>query len=160
DRAPHRLPGTRLPRSNSATSAGNRCGLSPCAGEDTSLWRRTAARMGRGSRARFPARRPAGALPVTRSLEADLLGADLKEGDMSRHFIDWIDCLRCSADKLWKVTRGHGLLATAVVAAAATLWPTSDSHAQVSPLKQITFLTNYVYNGRHAPFFVGLEKGF
>ncbi|MBV8835130.1 MAG: ABC transporter substrate-binding protein [Alphaproteobacteria bacterium] len=27
-------------------------------------------------------------------------------------------------------------------------------------LKKITFLTNYVYNGRHAPFFVGLEKGF
>jgi len=26
--------------------------------------------------------------------------------------------------------------------------------------KKITFLTNYVYNGRHAPFFVGLEKGF
>ncbi|MDR2725055.1 MAG: ABC transporter substrate-binding protein [Candidatus Adiutrix sp.] len=32
------------------------------------------------------------------------------------------------------------------------------SNAQV--LKKITFLTNYVYNGRHAPFFVGLEKGF
>jgi NitT/TauT family transport system substrate-binding protein len=26
--------------------------------------------------------------------------------------------------------------------------------------KKITFLTNYVYNGRHAPFFVGFEKGF
>jgi NitT/TauT family transport system substrate-binding protein len=31
--------------------------------------------------------------------------------------------------------------------------------AQSAP-KKITFLTNYVYNGRHAPFFVGLEKGF
>jgi NitT/TauT family transport system substrate-binding protein len=27
-------------------------------------------------------------------------------------------------------------------------------------LKKITFLTNYVFLGRHAPFFVGLEKGF
>ena len=27
-------------------------------------------------------------------------------------------------------------------------------------MKKITFLTNYVFNGRHAPFFVGLEKGF
>lgn len=34
-----------------------------------------------------------------------------------------------------------------------------DAHAQSTP-KKITFLTNYVYNGRHAPFFVGLEKGF
>ncbi|HSF15759.1 MAG TPA: ABC transporter substrate-binding protein [Vicinamibacteria bacterium] len=28
------------------------------------------------------------------------------------------------------------------------------------PLKEIVFLTNYVFLGRHAPFFVGLEKGF
>jgi NitT/TauT family transport system substrate-binding protein len=34
----------------------------------------------------------------------------------------------------------------------------SESHSQ-SP-KKITFLTNYVFLGRHAPFFVGLEKGF
>jgi len=27
-------------------------------------------------------------------------------------------------------------------------------------LKKITFLTNYVFHGRHAPFFVGLDKGF
>jgi NitT/TauT family transport system substrate-binding protein len=26
--------------------------------------------------------------------------------------------------------------------------------------KKIVFLTNYVFLGRHAPFFVGLEKGF
>ncbi|MGH9323204.1 MAG: ABC transporter substrate-binding protein, partial [Vicinamibacteria bacterium] len=26
--------------------------------------------------------------------------------------------------------------------------------------KKITFLTNYVFLGRHAPFFVGLDKGF
>jgi NitT/TauT family transport system substrate-binding protein len=32
--------------------------------------------------------------------------------------------------------------------------------AQPTAAKKITFLTNYVYNGRHAPFFVGLEKGF
>lgn len=28
------------------------------------------------------------------------------------------------------------------------------------PLKQVDFLTNYVFLGRHAPFFVGVEKGF
>ncbi|MFQ5790327.1 MAG: ABC transporter substrate-binding protein [Acidobacteriota bacterium] len=28
------------------------------------------------------------------------------------------------------------------------------------PLKKIVFLTNYVFLGRHAPFFVGLDKGF
>lgn len=28
------------------------------------------------------------------------------------------------------------------------------------PLKSIDFLTNYVFLGRHAPFFVGLEKGY
>jgi len=28
------------------------------------------------------------------------------------------------------------------------------------PLKKITFLTNYVFHGRHSPFFVGLEKGY
>ena len=26
--------------------------------------------------------------------------------------------------------------------------------------RKVTFLTNYVFNGRHAPFFVGLDKGF
>jgi NitT/TauT family transport system substrate-binding protein len=36
-----------------------------------------------------------------------------------------------------------------------------EAHAQGSPaVKKITFLTNYVFNGRHAPFFVGVEKGF
>lgn len=28
------------------------------------------------------------------------------------------------------------------------------------PLKQVDFLTNYVFLGRHAPFFVGVEKGY
>jgi NitT/TauT family transport system substrate-binding protein len=28
------------------------------------------------------------------------------------------------------------------------------------PLKKITFLTNYVFHGRHSPYFVGLEKGY
>jgi NitT/TauT family transport system substrate-binding protein len=28
------------------------------------------------------------------------------------------------------------------------------------PLKKVTFLTNYVFHGRHSPYFVGLEKGF
>ncbi len=36
----------------------------------------------------------------------------------------------------------------------------SDALAADKPLKKITFLTNYVFHGRHSPFFVGLEKGF
>jgi NitT/TauT family transport system substrate-binding protein len=34
----------------------------------------------------------------------------------------------------------------------------SESSSQ--PSKKITFLTNYLFLGRHAPFFVGLDKGF
>ncbi|MDR1708091.1 MAG: ABC transporter substrate-binding protein [Candidatus Accumulibacter sp.] len=48
------------------------------------------------------------------------------------------------------------LIAALAIALAGGL-PLSTS-AQTP--KKITFLTNYVYNGRHAPFFVGLEKGF
>ena len=32
--------------------------------------------------------------------------------------------------------------------------------AEAQAPKKVTFLTNYVFLGRHAPFFVGLEKGF
>src|SRR3972149_2484548 len=32
--------------------------------------------------------------------------------------------------------------------------------AAAQPLTKISFLTNYVFIGRHAPFFVGQEKGF
>jgi NitT/TauT family transport system substrate-binding protein len=28
------------------------------------------------------------------------------------------------------------------------------------PVKKVVFLTNYVFHGRHSPYFVGLEKGF
>lgn len=49
-------------------------------------------------------------------------------------------------------------LIAALAAFAATSLPIA-AIAQSAP-KKITFLTNYVYNGRHAPFFVGLEKGF
>lgn len=33
-------------------------------------------------------------------------------------------------------------------------------HSQAEEVSKVTFLTNYVFNGRHAPFFVGVEKGF
>jgi NitT/TauT family transport system substrate-binding protein len=49
------------------------------------------------------------------------------------------------------------LLAAACAASVAVL--ASGAQAQ-NPPKKIQFLTNYVYNGRHAPFFVGLEKGY
>lgn len=44
-----------------------------------------------------------------------------------------------------------GLLLAAAFAAG-------EGHA--AELKKITFLTNYVFHGRHSPYFVGLEKGF
>ena len=52
--------------------------------------------------------------------------------------------------------RAAYLLVALAVALVGSLPLASDAKA----LKKITFLTNYVYNGRHAPFFVGLEKGF
>jgi len=45
----------------------------------------------------------------------------------------------------------------AIVALAAALMPMA---ASAQGAKKITFLTNYVFNGRHAPFFVGVDKGF
>lgn len=41
------------------------------------------------------------------------------------------------------------------LALAPALAPAADK-----PLKKITFLTNYVFHGRHSPYFVGLEKGY
>ena len=48
------------------------------------------------------------------------------------------------------------ILAFAGLAIAGSM----STSAIAQSAKKITFLTNYVYNGRHAPFFVGLEKGF
>jgi NitT/TauT family transport system substrate-binding protein len=50
-------------------------------------------------------------------------------------------------------------LAAACAAFVSVAALTAGAHAQNAP-KKIQFLTNYVYNGRHAPFFVGLEKGY
>jgi NitT/TauT family transport system substrate-binding protein len=49
-------------------------------------------------------------------------------------------------------------LTLALAALAAVGVMPVDARAQ--SVKKITFLTNYVFNGRHAPFFVGVEKGF
>ncbi len=46
-----------------------------------------------------------------------------------------------------------------VVGLALALAPTAAAPAD-APLRKVTFLTNYVFHGRHSPFFVGLEKGF
>ena len=48
-----------------------------------------------------------------------------------------------------------GLILTLAV---LTAW--SDALSGQPRVKEITFLTNYVFIGRHAPFFVGVEKGF
>ncbi len=39
------------------------------------------------------------------------------------------------------------------------LWVIHTPAAE-KPLKNVVFLTNYVFHGRHSPFFVGLDKGF
>ncbi len=46
-----------------------------------------------------------------------------------------------------------------LLAALASMALVTSASAQTAP-KKITFLTNYVFNGRHVPFFVGLDKGF
>jgi NitT/TauT family transport system substrate-binding protein len=54
------------------------------------------------------------------------------------------------------------MFAPALVALAVTWCSTvapASAQTQAAP-KKITVLTNYVFHGRHSPFFVGLEKGF
>ena len=46
------------------------------------------------------------------------------------------------------------------IAAFAALLAASLPDEAAAQGKKITFLTNYVFNGRHAPFFVGVDKGF
>jgi len=55
-----------------------------------------------------------------------------------------------------RAAKRAALIGAFVLAIAASLPGASLAQG----LKKVTFLTNYVYNGRHAPFFVGLEKGF
>lgn len=50
------------------------------------------------------------------------------------------------------------LCAAALAGAFTVVSPVAPSEAE--ELTSITFLTNYVFHGRHSPFFVGLEKGF
>ena len=47
-----------------------------------------------------------------------------------------------------------GLLVLAIVLGHSLAYPGEK------PLKKVVFLTNYVFHGRHSPFFVGLDKGF
>jgi NitT/TauT family transport system substrate-binding protein len=55
--------------------------------------------------------------------------------------------------------RGLSILAAAFAVSLVLAGAPGGALAQAAP-KKITFLTNYVFNGRHAPFFVGLDKGF
>jgi len=52
-----------------------------------------------------------------------------------------------------------GFLALVIVLGSGLAGP-SATMAGEKPLKKVVFLTNYVFHGRHSPFFVGLEKGF
>jgi len=54
------------------------------------------------------------------------------------------------------------MIAPALVALGIASWggaAPADAQTTAAP-KKITVLTNYVFHGRHSPFFVGLEKGF
>ena len=51
------------------------------------------------------------------------------------------------------------LLALGIALSSVVPGPAIAASAD-KPLKKVTFLTNYVFHGRHSPFFVGLEKGF
>ena len=53
-----------------------------------------------------------------------------------------------------------GLLVLAFVLAVGTAVPVAGAAAPDKPLKKVVFLTNYVFHGRHSPFFVGMDKGF
>ncbi|MBN9447955.1 MAG: ABC transporter substrate-binding protein, partial [Bosea sp.] len=53
-----------------------------------------------------------------------------------------------------------GILTASLAAMLSFGGVTIEARAQAPAMKKITFLTNYVYNGRHAPFFVGRDKGF
>ncbi len=57
-----------------------------------------------------------------------------------------------------RVLIGISALAMLLSAGVATA-PLATAQAP-KPLKKITFLTNYVFHGRHSPFFVGLDKGY
>jgi len=50
------------------------------------------------------------------------------------------------------------VLVIGLICSAAGL--SSAFAASDKDLKKVVFLTNYVFHGRHSPFFVGLEKGF
>jgi NitT/TauT family transport system substrate-binding protein len=56
-----------------------------------------------------------------------------------------------------RLSRTRIAVLVALVAAVAGSIP---GPAPAQTLKKVTFLTNYVFHGRHSPFFVGVEKGF
>jgi ABC-type nitrate/sulfonate/bicarbonate transport system substrate-binding protein len=56
--------------------------------------------------------------------------------------------------------RASRLITALTAFAIASCLPIGAGAQSDAPLKKITFLTNYVFNGRNAPFFVDLEKGF
>jgi NitT/TauT family transport system substrate-binding protein len=52
------------------------------------------------------------------------------------------------------------LLSAALVSAVLFAGEPASAQGTAAQPQKITFLTNYVFHGRHSPFFVGLEKGF
>lgn len=56
--------------------------------------------------------------------------------------------------------RSFVLAINAAALSAAVLISAHFQEARADESKEITFLTNYTFHGRHSPYFVGLEKGF
>ncbi|MBI3706784.1 MAG: ABC transporter substrate-binding protein [Proteobacteria bacterium] len=52
------------------------------------------------------------------------------------------------------------LLTVALALSVVSLDQPASAQGTAAQPQKITFLTNYVFHGRHSPFFVGLEKGF
>ena len=55
---------------------------------------------------------------------------------------------------------GAGLLALVTVLGFSETGVPVATAQSGTPLKKVVFLTNYVFHGRHSPYFVGLDKGF
>jgi len=53
-----------------------------------------------------------------------------------------------------------GLLAQALLVLCGTAGNSSDARAQVAKMTDVTFSLDFIVLGRHAPFYVAIEKGF
>src|SRR4051812_4846949 len=77
----------------------------------------------------------------------------------------WGDGKEMEKQQRGRMMRHSGILAAALFAGLSAGIVLDSASAQApapapAQAKKVTFLTNYVFHGRHSPYFVGLEKGF